>query len=44
MRPERAYIRLQSGRKLDLLDPQPDAGGVKNLGQPTCLPWTDQPG
>ena len=25
MRPDRAYIRLQSGRKLDLLDPQPDA-------------------
>ena len=25
MKPERAYIRLQSGRKLDLLDPQPDA-------------------
>jgi hypothetical protein len=25
MRPDRAYIRLQSGRKLDLLDPQPAA-------------------
>ena len=25
MRPDRACIRLQSGRKLDLLDPQPDA-------------------
>ena len=31
MRPDRAYIRLQSGRKLDLLDPQPAAWTDANL-------------
>jgi len=38
MRPDRAYIRLQSGRKLDLLDPHPAAWTDADLA--VCLSRT----
>lgn len=31
MRPDRAWVRLDSGRRLDLLDPQPDAWDDRDL-------------
>lgn len=31
MRPDRAWVRLVSGRRLDLLDPQPQAWDDRDL-------------
>jgi len=31
MRPDRAWVRLDSGRRLDLLDPQPQAWNDRDL-------------
>ena len=38
MKPERAWVRLQSGKRLDLLNPQPDTWADRDLA--VGLAWT----
>ena len=38
MKPERAWVRLQSGKRLDLLNPQPDSWADRDLA--VGLAWT----